>query len=359
MLSRIKFDIDILVNEILDQLPADVWTSASTTFLDPAIGGGQFIRAIENRLRTAGHSDDNISGRVYGCENSKLSVQYAKNKYKIVATLSAGDFLEKDFGNMKFDVVVGNPPFSARVDSTNKSTDLDSLFLKKAMSVSKLFAMIIRTKHFTNPKSKFRKDVFSSNRVSKISYVSEIYFPTITNTATCVVYGELNSMDTKIIYKDGYVQNKKLNNNSVIMFEDPEYSGPITDNLAYRWSRGKVNRNKIIEDSNGVDLIEVIDRKKGLIIKKVSLKLEKTGYKEHGVLLNVCADWGGLGRIEVKPFNSVVSGSIVFLKTGSEVESKELVKYLNSEKIKTIVKKNMASFHNTKTLFTNIPDIKC
>ena len=111
MLSRLKFEIDSLVNEILDQLPQEVWTSSTTTFLDPAMGGGQFVRAIEQRLRSAGHSDMNISGRVYACENSKLSVQYAKNKYNLVATLGVGDFLEKDFGNMKFDVVVGNPPF--------------------------------------------------------------------------------------------------------------------------------------------------------------------------------------------------------------------------------------------------------
>jgi N-6 DNA Methylase len=117
VLSRIKFDIDELVNERLDQLPTDTWTSKTTTFLDPAIGGGQFIRAIEQRLRQAGHSDENIAGRVFGCESSKLNVQYAKNKqcdtykYKLVATLSVGDFLKTDFGNMRFDNVVGNPPY--------------------------------------------------------------------------------------------------------------------------------------------------------------------------------------------------------------------------------------------------------
>jgi hypothetical protein len=47
-----KFEIDELVAEILDQLPSSVWTSNSTTFLDPAIGGGQFVRAVEQRLRS-------------------------------------------------------------------------------------------------------------------------------------------------------------------------------------------------------------------------------------------------------------------------------------------------------------------
>jgi len=50
MLSRIKFEIAPLVNEMLDQLPADIWTSETTTFLDPGMAGGQFVREIERRL---------------------------------------------------------------------------------------------------------------------------------------------------------------------------------------------------------------------------------------------------------------------------------------------------------------------
>ena len=48
MLSRMKFEIEPLVAEMLDHLPHSVWISDSTTFFDPAIGGGQFVRAINN-----------------------------------------------------------------------------------------------------------------------------------------------------------------------------------------------------------------------------------------------------------------------------------------------------------------------
>jgi len=134
MLSRIKFNIDPLVCEILDQLPKEVWISKTTTFLDPAIGGGQFIRAIETRLRNYGHSDENISGRVYGCEDSNLNVQYVKNKYKVLATLGVGYFLERDFSNMKFDVIVGNPPFSEKSKASDK---LWAKFIASSMNLIK------------------------------------------------------------------------------------------------------------------------------------------------------------------------------------------------------------------------------
>jgi hypothetical protein len=135
MLSRIKFDIDPLVNEILDQIPEEVWNSRTSKFLDQEIGGGQFIRAIEQRLRQAGHSDKNISGRVYGCSSSKLSVQYAKNKYKLAATLSVDDFLTRDFNGMKFNIV-GNPPYQSSTGSLGGgATPLYIKFVEKAQSL--------------------------------------------------------------------------------------------------------------------------------------------------------------------------------------------------------------------------------
>lgn len=112
MLERIK-DIKELVNEILDALPENVWTSDSTTFFDPAIGGGQFVAEIENRLRANGHNDKNIRNRVYGFEYSTALVDLAVNMNKLVGQYAKkpyDKFFELD-NTMKFDVIVGNPPY--------------------------------------------------------------------------------------------------------------------------------------------------------------------------------------------------------------------------------------------------------
>jgi site-specific DNA-methyltransferase (adenine-specific) len=137
MLSRMKFEIEQLVEEMIDQLPASVWTSDSTTFFDPAIGGGQFVRAIEQRLRAQGHSDENIRQRVFGFEESELHIRFAVNKHKLVGQYTRKPyekFLELD-NDMKFDVVVGNPPYEATTEDGRKdqANNLWSKFTKKSL----------------------------------------------------------------------------------------------------------------------------------------------------------------------------------------------------------------------------------
>lgn len=135
MLSRIKFSIEELVNDILDHLPADVWTSTTTTFCDPSIGGGQFVREIERRLREAGHTDENIKSRVFGFESSALSMGYAINRYGLVGTYEVCDFLEKEYNGMKFDVVVGNPPYQTGFGEKGGKHSLWRKFVKTSFEL--------------------------------------------------------------------------------------------------------------------------------------------------------------------------------------------------------------------------------
>lgn len=133
MLSRIKFDISVLVNEMLDQLPKYIWTNYTTTFLDLAMGGGQFVGEIERRLRAAGHSDENIKSRVFGYETSNLHIRYAINRYKLVGTyakLSYEDVFKMSEAK-KFDVIVGNPPYQ---DTKKSGNALWSLFVQKSFN---------------------------------------------------------------------------------------------------------------------------------------------------------------------------------------------------------------------------------
>ena len=138
IMLRIKQDFAGLVNEILDQFPVSVWTSETSTFLDPEIGGGQIVREIVHRLRAAGHTDENINNRVFGL-TTKLGVELVKKHHKLPGTYIAQDFLTWET-NMEFDVVVGNPPYT---DGTQGQADLYSLFIKKVMELSPAYIAFI------------------------------------------------------------------------------------------------------------------------------------------------------------------------------------------------------------------------
>ena len=105
-----------LVNEMLDKLPEELFKSDTTTFLDPSFGSGTFLIEIVKRLRKEGHSIENIKERIYGTEIShrlynKVTKLFSKYNFH---KLYKEDFLTKDFNNMKFDVVIGNPPYQSQ-----------------------------------------------------------------------------------------------------------------------------------------------------------------------------------------------------------------------------------------------------
>jgi len=130
----------VLVCEMLDRLPPDVWVSDTTTFLDPAMASGQFVAEIERRLRAIGHSNENIRSRVFGLETSRMQVNIAVNMNELVGTytVDAGykTFLSGEVAALrkgwpvKFDIVVGNPPYQNGGSAGNFA--LWPLFVEKA-----------------------------------------------------------------------------------------------------------------------------------------------------------------------------------------------------------------------------------
>jgi hypothetical protein len=277
-------------------------------------------------------------------------------RYKGYKTITADEYFSLPEDKMIFKHCLANPPFSDNSSKSSNTADLDSKFNEKSRKICENVQMVIRTKHFTNPKSKFRKKLFSSGTVVEIKFLPKETFPTILNTETCVLVTRNDHKGPATIkYPDGTIKSIELDEDTIIM-SDPDYSGPVKNNLAHRWFRGKLNRKDINDDPAGIPIVEVMGSGDSPVIRNVSADITQIGCGKHGVVMNTSANWGGLGKIFVKPYDAAITSSVICLETSSQEESEKLVEYLQLEEVKEIVKKSMAAFHPSKTLFTNIQD---
>jgi hypothetical protein len=178
MLSRTKFQIFDLVNQMLDKLPVNVFTSQTTTFADLQIGGGQFIIEVVKRLHKFGHSDENIRRRVFGFAENKLYYSYVMSK--LVNQPITIDIYDEKI-NMKFDVIIGNPPYQGK----NKQDKLWVKFNLKAIEMLKengYCLMVSPTAWIKRPESKsFSRitDVFKQNQIIFVDTNVSNYFNNI------------------------------------------------------------------------------------------------------------------------------------------------------------------------------------
>ena len=138
MLSRLKFEIEGLFQEIYDErLPETLFMSETTTFADLQSAGLQSIIPLVNKLRKYGHSDENIRSRVFAFIENDVYLNYVQVKNPDLPVTF--DIYKKSI-DMKFDVIVGNPPYQRNTSKTHK---LWVEFLKSSFDLSNQYVVYV------------------------------------------------------------------------------------------------------------------------------------------------------------------------------------------------------------------------
>jgi site-specific DNA-methyltransferase (adenine-specific) len=224
-----------VVNQMLDTLPKELWSDEKVTFLDPVSKSGVFLREITKRLidgledkipKLEERIEHILRKQVFGIGITELTSlisrrtlycsKYANGKYSIVQfdnkegnlnyfqiehtwengkckhcgvskeLYDRGDELEnysypflhienlqKTF-KMKFDVILGNPPYQmadGSGGSTDSATPVYNKFIDIAIKLNpKYLTMIIPSKWMVGGRglNRFRNEMFNETRIKKL-----------------------------------------------------------------------------------------------------------------------------------------------------------------------------------------------
>ena len=137
-----------LVNDMLDKLPSETWSDPSKKFLDPACSTGTFLLEIVRRLNKGlaqkiPNQEDRlrhiVENMVYGAEVYQVPYLMTRRAFSRLFNykfnLFHGNMVEgiEGLSNMKFDVVVMNPPYQIKV-GPKKTEPIWQKFVDKTFS---------------------------------------------------------------------------------------------------------------------------------------------------------------------------------------------------------------------------------
>ncbi len=438
-----------LVNDILDLLPQELWSNPNATFLDPVTKSGVFLREIAKRLMKGLESQipdkqDRInhifSKQLYGIAITELtsllsrrSVYCSKNangKYSICETFTneqgnihyermqhtwqggkctycgasqevydredaletyAYNFVHTEnpgkIFNMKFDVIVGNPPYQLNDGGGTGSSakPIYNLFIEQAKKLNpRYLSMIIPARWYSGGKGldDFRSEMLNDKRIRKlVDYAdSRDCFPGV-DIAGGVCYF-LWDRDNK-----GICDVQTIRKNSIINSERylGEFETFVRDNLAINIIH-KVKHNtdtfldKVVSsrmpfglvssvrpETNGdLDLITSAGNGK---ISSNKVTAGKELINKWKVLLSKASnDHGGqpdkegkrriFSRVEVLPPNTVCTESyLVIGNYTSESEAVNMVNFLKTKFCRFLVSTILLTQNITKGKFIFVPNL--
>lgn len=209
-----------IVNDIMNHLPE--FGKPSIRILEPSVGVGNFLPFLFKRYSSVPHVELDVLDID---EASVALLRQLLAKMGIPANFHVNiicdDFLTYDF-DVKYDLVVGNPPFSklrgdmSRYEvvlarNVNRETkDLAELFLEKCMAIGGFVALVLNKTLLTTDEYAATRELLRRNRIAAILDFGRYGFTGVSIETMCLM------VEPKKAPKDTLVYNMKFNRMAVV-----------------------------------------------------------------------------------------------------------------------------------------------
>lgn len=264
-----------IVEDMIGILPDEVWTP-NTKFLDIYCKSGIFLEVIMTKLmKTVDYSKiglkDNFAIKKYIAENQLYGVCWNYNSAELARCVVNGrasidngivlyehpysfmkekpeefrKYIREKFGNMKFDVLVGNPPY-------NKDIYLD--FVTMSHQLASICTCMITPAKW-QAKGGEKNEDFRANIVPYMSKI--VYYPDCTDVFAIGDPGGISYylIDKHKTYKEKFIKN--------VAFKQPLYNDSETRNfdICSLYNKGTHIANKVTAHIKSID-IEMLNKTK-------------------------------------------------------------------------------------------------
>ena len=199
-----------IVNDIMNYLPE--FGKPNIRILEPSVGVGNFLPFLFKRYSSVQH----VELDVFDIDEASVSIlRLLLAKMGIPANFTVNiicdDFLTHHF-DCKYDLVVGNPPFSKlRGDlskyevvlarNVNQDTkDLAELFLEKCMSISSCVALVLNKTLLTTDEYAATRELLRRNRITSILDFGRYGFTGVSIETMCLIVEPKKSPRETLVY---------------------------------------------------------------------------------------------------------------------------------------------------------------
>lgn len=438
-----------LVNDMLDLLPKELWSDPNIKFLDPVSKSGVFLREMAKRLmkgletRIPDKQDriNHIFGQqLYGIAITELTSllsrrsvycsKTANGKYSICESFDdeqgnihykrmqhswqngkctycgasqevydredtletyAYNFIHTDkpenIFNMKFDVIVGNPPYQLGSDGGTRDMPIYNKFIEQAKRLNpKYLTMIIPSRWMASGLglAEFRKTMLEDRRIKKLidfPVANEVFSGVeikggvcyflwnrdhkdlceVTNIRGEEVFGptvrDLNEYD--VFVRDGRAA-KILK--KVLSFNESSIIEILSVDKEFGWTSNFTGFHTKKEDGDvPFFYIKKGKRDTGWIARKNITKSEHLINKWKVMIPQAGSDGGKkipdmvLGKPLIAPSPAVCTQSYLFFFVDSDIEATNIELYLQTRFFRFLVSLRKITQHATRSTYTWVP----